>query len=279
VKITVPRRGHKRDLLDVAVENAAETMRALKAAHAAESQDEKAAEAIDSLGAALELPRPPRRIECYDISNLQGTHTVGAMVVFENAAPLRSDYRHFRIRSVAGQDDFASMREMLTRRFERLARARAGPTDPEAEPGAFERSPDLVLIDGGKGQLAVAVAVLQTLGLDDLSVAALAKRHEELFLPRRSESVYLPRDSQALFLVQRLRDETHRFAISYNRKLRSRAGLRSSLDEVPGIGGKRRRALLVHFGSLDGIRAASVDELAAVPGMSRRAAEQVKAYL
>jgi excinuclease ABC subunit C len=294
VKITVPQRGHKRDLVNVAVENAAETMRALKVAHAVESGGERATEAMESLAAALDLPRMPRRIECYDISNLQGTHTVGAMVVFTDAVPARADYRHFRIKTVAGQDDFASMREMLSRRFERLARARAAqaegalPLPPEAEPGSrpgqpdagsFEKTPDLVLIDGGKGQLGVAVDVLQSLGLDDLPVAALAKRHEELFQPGRALSVYLPRDSQALFLVQRVRDETHRFAITYNRKLRQKAGLRSTLDEIPGIGGKRRKALLVHFGSLDGVRAASVDQLAAVPGMSRRAAEQVKAYL
>jgi excinuclease ABC subunit C len=302
VKVTVPRRGHKRDLVNVAVENAVETMRALKAAHAAESGGQRTEEALSTLAAALDLPRMPRRIECYDISNLQGTLTVGAMVVFTDAAPARADYRHFRIKSVAGQDDFASMREMLTRRFERLAIAReeqaadsgsmAG--DPSASDpavmakavppggsnrGAFETSPDLILIDGGKGQLGVAVEVLQALGLDDLPVAALAKRHEELFLPGRRQSVYLDRDSQALFLVQRIRDEAHRFAVSYNRKLRQKQGLRSTLDEIPGIGSKRRKALLVYFGSLDAIRSAGVEDLAAVPGMTRHAAEQVKAYL
>lgn len=332
VRLTVPRRGRKRDLVGVAVENAAETLRALKAAHAAETQSDTARVALDELQAALELPRLPTRIECYDISSLQGTHTVGAMVVFVDAVPSRADYRHFRVRSVPGQDDFASMGEVLGRRFQRLARARAEaaarpihaerdggvptpasllastastpPADaaskPAADaasnprpsaassqravpnaptPSAFEQTPDLVLIDGGKGQLGVALGVLQHLGLDDVPVAALAKRHEELFLPGRRVSVYLPRDSQALYLVQRVRDETHRFAITYNRKLRQKAGLRSTLDEIPGIGPRRRRALLVHFGSLDGVRTASVDDLAAVPGMTRRAAEQVKAFL
>jgi excinuclease ABC subunit C len=289
VKITVPQRGHKKDLVNVAVENAAETLRALKAAHAAESKGETAQAALAELASALDLPRSPGRIECYDISNLQGTHTVGAMVVFVDATPAKADYRHFRIKTVPGQDDFASMREMLTRRFERLVRYRAGgaaaaapaarPGGPDSGPTAFEVAPDLVLVDGGRGQLGVAVEVLQGLGLDDLPVAAIAKRHEELFQPGRAESVFLARDSQALFLVQRVRDETHRFAIGYNRKLREKSGLRSTLDEIPGIGPQRRKALLVHFGSLDGIRAARPEELAAVPGMTRRAAEQVKAYL
>ncbi len=292
VKITVPQRGRKKDLLNVAVENAAETLRALKAAHAAESGGERAQAALAELAAALDLPRPPRRIECYDISNLQGTHTVGAMVVFVDAAPARADYRHFRIRTAPGQDDFASLRELLTRRLERLLRSRAdggpragsGSADGGAPgtapaPTAFELAPDLVLVDGGKGQLSVATSVLQALGLDDLPLAAIAKQHEEIFRPGRAESVYLPRDSQALFLVQRLRDEAHRFAISYNRKLRQKSGLRSTLDEIPGIGSRRRKALWRRFGSLEAMRAASVDDLAAVPGMTRRAAEQVKAYL
>jgi excinuclease ABC subunit C len=279
VNIAVPKRGRKRELVEVAIENATETMRALRAARAVEGTADVAAAAVAELQAALDLPRPPRRIECYDISNLQGTYTVGAMVVFEQAVPLRSDYRHFRVRTVEDQDDFAALGEVLTRRFERLRRYRAdGPSGDQA-PGAFEQAPDLVLIDGGKGQLGVAVAVLQRLGLDDLPLAALAKREEELFRPGLAEPLVLPRDSQALFLVQRARDEAHRFAISFNRKLRTQDGLRSSLDAVPGIGAKRRRALLTHFGSLERIRGASIDELAAVPGMSRRAAEQVKAYL
>ncbi|MEO8085106.1 MAG: excinuclease ABC subunit UvrC [Ardenticatenales bacterium] len=342
VKLSVPQRGHKRDLVNVAVENAHETLRALKAAHAVESKGDIARRAIAELQDALGLPRPPRRIECFDVSNLQGTHTVGSMVVFEDAVPYRADYRHFRMKETGGGDDFAAMGEMLTRRFRRLAAARAardgatsvggtgvgdvqddavaaGAADntdlvaaadiadvadvvnvngtdvarvaevvndggdtlsrADAARGAFEREPDLVLVDGGKGQLGVAVKVLQDLGLDDLPLASLAKRHEELFRPGRKDSVYLPRESQALFLVQRARDEAHRFAITYNRKLRQDTGLRSTLDEIPGIGPKRRRALLTHFGSLDHIRMASIDDIAAVHGMTRRAAEQVKAYL
>ncbi len=323
VRITVPQRGRKRELVDVAIDNAAETLRALAAAHAAETRPDTAAEALGELQAALGLPRPPRRIECYDISHLQGTQTVGSMVVFEEAAPLRADYRHFRVQSATGGDDYAAMTEVLTRRFQRLARYRAEglaetgvaatSAEGDANPGAagpvagsdantgtagpvagtvasptgdgggaqtsFEKTPDLVLIDGGKGQLRAAAAVLASLGLDDLPLASLAKRLEELYRPGQRDPVMLPRDSQALYLVQRARDEAHRFAVTYNRKLRHTAGLRSSLDEVPGIGPKRRRMLLVHFGSLARVRAASVDEIAAVPGMTRRAAEQVKAYL
>jgi len=290
VRLTVPRRGHKRELVDVAVENAAETMRALRAAHAVESGQGAAEQALGQLVDALELPRPPRRIECYDVSNLQGTHVVGAMVVFQDGVPARGDYRHFRIKTVEGQDDYASMAEMLRRRFGRLVRFRegAGGEDgedtapapaPGAPEGAFERTPDLVIVDGGKGQLRFASEVVQELGLDDIPLFALAKRQELLYRPGRSDPVALPDGSQGLFLVQRVRDEAHRFAISFNRKLRAQSGLRSTLDDIPGIGPRRRRALLAHFGSLEHIRAASIDDLAAVDGMTRKAAEQVKAYL
>jgi len=279
VRIAVPRRGRKRELVDVAVENATETLRVLRVAHASETKAEEASGAIEELGAALSLPRLPQRIECYDISNLGGTNTVGSMVVFEDAAPQKADYRHFRVKSTGGGDDYAAMEEVLTRRLRRLVRYREEGRAVGERPGAFEKAPDLIIVDGGKGQLGVAVRVLQALALDDLQVVALAKREEELFLPGDGDPVLLPKDSRALYLVQRARDEAHRFAISYNRKLRRKRGLRSTLDEIPGIGPKRRKALLVAFGSLDRIRAATVDELAAVPTMTRRAAEQVKAYL
>jgi len=280
----------------VAIENAAETMRALRAAHALESGNEASELAAAQLAEALDLPVPPRRIECYDVSNLQGTHVVGAMVVFEDGAPARGDYRHFKIRTVEGQDDFASMAEMLERRFGRLARHRAaseasvegeGEGEGAAElapppgraPGAFERTPDLVIVDGGKGQLRSAVQVVQALGLDDVPLVALAKRLELLYRPGHPDPIALPDGSPALFLVQRVRDEAHRFAVGYNRKLRSQSGLRSTLDDIPGIGPRRRRALLARFGSLEHIKAASIDELCSVEGMTRKAAEQVKAYL
>jgi len=279
VRIAVPKRGHKRDLLHVAMENAAETLRALQVAHKTETESGAARAAMDELADALGLAGPLSRIECFDVSHLQGTHTVGSMVVFGDAAPLKQDYRHFRIRAAGGQDDYAAMGEMLRRRFQRLALFREADRPVGRTTGAFERSPDLVLLDGGKGQLRVGVQVLQSLGLDDVPVAALAKREESLFRPGRAEPVRLPRDSRALHLVQRARDEAHRFAVSYNRKLRRELGLRSSLDDVPGVGPARRRALLAHFGTLDAIRAASVDDLAALPVMTRRVAEQVKAYL
>jgi excinuclease ABC subunit C len=275
VKITVPRRGPKRQLIQVAIENAAETLRTLQAWRATEA--DKAEEAIADLQTALDLPRPPRRIECYDISNLMGTHTVGSMVVFEDGAPRRADYRRFKVREAAAGDDFGAIREVLGRRFRRLEEHRRNPSD--AAPGAFEQSPDLVLIDGGKGQLAVGIEVLSGLGMDDIPLASLAKREEELFRPGRGDAIQLPRGTGALHLVQRVRDEAHRFAVSYHRTLRRKAGLASTLDDVPGIGAKRRRALLQIFGSLDKIRDASTDELARVPGMNRAAAELIKAYL
>ena len=283
VRLTVPQRGRKRELVDVAVSNAAETLRVLQAAHGADTEISVAGQAMAELRDALGLAELPRRIECYDISTLQGTHTVGSMAVFVDASPFKADYRHFRIKTLDGQDDFAAMGEVLTRRFERLCRHRealaAGLVDADAQAGAFERTPDLVLIDGGKGQLGRARDVMQGLGLDAIPLVSLAKQREQLFQPGQRDPVILPRDSQGLYLVQRCRDEAHRFAITYNRKLRNASGLRSNLDDAPGIGPKRRRALLIHFGSVDGIRNASVDALAAVPGMTRRAAEELKAYL
>ena len=279
VRIAVPKRGRKRELVDVAVENACETLRALRVARATETDEEAARAAIDELAEALSLPRPPVRIETYDVSNLRGMHTVGSMVVFENAAPLKADYRHFRMKASGGGDDYAAMEEMLLRRLRRLVTFRDEGRQVGRMPGAFEKTPDLIIVDGGKGQLGVAVRVLQSLALDDIPAVALAKREDVLFRPGSPEPLHLARDSRALYLVQRARDEAHRFAIAYNRKLRRKKGLRSTLDEIPGIGTKRRRALLRRFGSLDAIREASIDDIAAVPGMTRRAAEQVKAYL
>ncbi len=277
VRMTVPQRGSKKELMQVALENAAETLRALDSWHATEN--ETSDEAVVALQAALDLPRPPRRIECFDISTLQGTNTVGSMVVFDDAAPNRSDYRRFQIKTAAADDDFACMEEVLTRRFQRLMRHRAAGEEGGEPVTAFERTPDLVLIDGGKGQLAVAEAVLSRLGLDDIPLASLAKKLEELYRPGSGHPVRLPPGAPALHLVQRVRDEAHRFAVTYHRSLRRKTGLASSLDEVPGIGAKRRRALLAAFGSLEGIRAASVEELLAVPTMNRAAAEKVKAFL
>jgi excinuclease ABC subunit C len=226
------------------------------------------------------LETPPNRIECYDISTTQGSATTGSMVVFVKGVPRKSDYRRFRIRTVQGTDDYASMREMLRRRFRRIAEP-----DPDLieKPGAkssWDLMPDLLVVDGGKGQLNVVLEVLDEYGLrDQVPAVGLAKQEEEIYLPDRSDPVRLPRSSEGLFLIQRVRDEAHRFAITYHRRVRRKQTVVSQLDGVPGIGPKRRSALLKHFGSIQAIRQASIEELAAVPSMTRKAAEQLKASL
>lgn len=278
VQITVPRRGAKRELVELAARNAAETLSMLRARW--EADRSKHVQALAELQGALGLAQPPLRIEGYDISNLHGTAAAGAMVVFEQGAPSKSLYRKYTIKSVSGQDDFASMEEMLSRRFRRWQSA----TEESRKPGAkldraFGSLPDLILIDGGKGQLGRAVKVLQEHGVGELLVVGLAKQHEEMYLPGESDPLLLPRGSQALFLVQRIRDEAHRFALSHHRTQRSQRGLASQLDAVEGIGPARRKALLKAFGDLDGIRQAEVGEIVAVSGISRRLAERLKAHI
>ena len=291
VTLRVPRRGQKRELVALAAENAAETLAALRAQWQADAH--KHEQALAELQEALGLSRPPVRIECYDISTMQGTEVVGSMVVFVHAVPRKSDYRRFVVRSVQGQDDYASMREVLQRRFRRWQMATSGAPGeagrPEArlQPGVSSRDikgwaklPDLLIVDGGKGQLGVAVEVLKEFDLlDRVPVAALAKQREEIFLPGRTRPILLPRRSQALFLVQRVRDEAHRFAVTHHRARRRRAGVASQLDSIPGVGPARRKALLKAFGSLDAIRAASVEQLAAVPGIPRTVAQAIKEHL
>jgi excinuclease ABC subunit C len=281
VVLKVPRRGQKRELVQMAAENAAETLAHLRAQWQAD--ESKQSEALSDLQQHLNLFEPPLRIECYDVSTLQGTNTVASMVVFVKGVPRKSDYRRFKIQGVKGQDDFASMQEVLRRRFKRMQDAGYQVTESPGkkdEYNAWSLLPNLVIVDGGKGQLNAALEVLDEFELRDaLAIAGLAKREEELFVPGQSEPVILPRSSQGLFLVQRIRDEAHRFAVGYHRKLRSKHGIASQLDQIPGIGPRRRQALLKAFGSIQAIRAASVEELAAVPGMTRRAAEQVKSSL
>jgi excinuclease ABC subunit C len=284
VMLTVPRRGMKADLVKMAAENAADTLNALKAQWAADTN--RQTQALSELQSALSLPRPPNRIECFDISNTQGVNSVASMVVFEQGTPRKAHYRHFNIKTVEGPNDFASMKEALTRRFRRWQEAQGkGGDGAKALPGkkpdeSFARLPDLLMVDGGKGQLGVAVEALQEFGLfEAVPVCSLAKQQEEIFLPGQSSSVLLPRRSQGLYLVQRVRDEAHRFGITHHRSLRSKTGLASQLDAIPGIGPTRRKALLKHFGSLDGVRAADVEQLASVKGMTREAAEAVKANL
>jgi excinuclease ABC subunit C len=279
VEIIVPREGQQADLIQMAAENAAETLAALQAQWRTDTHRQE--QALTELQQALSLPEPPNRIECYDISNTQGTAAVGSMVVFEQGVPKKSFYRRFNIRSVTGPDDFASMEEVLNRRFNRWHAAVETAQTPGKKPDpAFALLPDLLLVDGGKGQLARAVAVLERAGLlGKVPVASLAKQNEELFVPGRSAPILLPRQSQGLYLVQRIRDEAHRFAITSHRNRRTKEGLASRLDIVPGIGPARRKQLLNHFGSIEDIQEAPLEELTAVPGITEKIAQSIKAHL
>ena len=272
VRLHVPQRGEKRELMVLAQRNAGETLAREQARWLADQG--KTLAALEQLADALGLPGPPLRIECYDISNFQGRESVGSMVVFEDGKPRTGEYRRFKIRTVQGPNDFASHQEVLRRRFRR-------PKDGEEgnEEERRWRMPDLVIVDGGKGQVSAAAEVLDELGLHDLPLAGLAKEREELFLPGRSDPVLLPPTSSALYLVQRLRDEAHRFAIAYHRDLRNKATVRSAFDELPGVGPKRRQALLRVFGSMKRVREAPVEQIAAVPGIGRSLAEKIKANL
>jgi excinuclease ABC subunit C len=277
VTLKVPQRGQKKDLVQLAAENAAETLAHLRAQWLLD--EGKSVEALAELQEHLELASPPARIECYDISNIQGKAATGSMVVFVKGVPRKSDYRRFKIRTVEGADDYAMMKEVLRRRFRRTARETKEKGEG-VEDKAWTILPDLVVVDGGKGQLNAALEVMDEYGLREaVPVVGLAKEREEIFAPDRPEPILLPRGSQGLFLMQRIRDEAHRFALQYHRRLREKKTLTSTLEEIPGIGPKRRQALLKHFGSLESIREATVEELMAVPGMTRRAAEQVKEHL
>src|SRR5690606_30717996 len=267
VFLRVPQRGEKRRLMELVVENARLLLELERTRQARDAGAGRAA--VEELAAVLGLQSLPARIECFDISNLHGRQAVASMVVFQDGAPRKADYRRFKIRSVTGADDFAMLQEALYRRFRR----------GQEEDPRFAELPDLILIDGGKGQLNAALEVLRALNLDHIPTVALAERFEELYLPGCPEPRRLPGHSPALLLLRRVRDEAHRFALAYHRRLRTAGSGRSVLDDIPGIGPRRRRALLKHFGSIDAMRAASVDELAAVPGMNRRAAEAVKERL
>jgi excinuclease ABC subunit C len=279
VKMVVPHRGQPRELVKMATENAFDTLQALQAQWQADTHRQE--QSLADLQKALELPGPPNRIECYDISNTQGTASVGSMVVFSQGVPDKKLYRRFNIETVTGPDDFASMEEVLTRRFRRWQASQAKELDPGGKPDpAFSILPDILIVDGGKGQLGRAVRVLENYGLlDKLTVVGLAKQEEELFLPNRPKALLLPRQSQGLFLIQRIRDEAHRFAITTHRKKRTKLGLASALDVIPGIGPSRRKALLKHFGSVDKIKIASSEELTIVPGITPVLAESIKAHL
>jgi excinuclease ABC subunit C len=267
VRIQVPRRGSRKELVDIVAENARQGLEQLKIKRLAAPKVLKAA--LDEIKRELKLPRLPSRLEGYDISNIQGKLAVGSMVVFEQGSPKTSCYRRFRIKTVPRADDYAMLAEVLGRRFKRLSSA--------ADDWAV--LPDLILIDGGRGQLNAALSAIDKAGAGPVPIASLAKENEEIFIPRRTKPVVLPRSSPGLQLLERLRDEAHRFALGYHQKLRSRASITSALDAVPGIGPKRRRALLKQFGSLAGIRRASPEELAAVANMNPNLAKKVKECL
>jgi excinuclease ABC subunit C len=283
VSITVPQRGRKRELVQMAASNAADTLATLRQQWAVDRS--KHVTAISELQQALGLSRPPSRIECYDISHTQGAQTVGSMVVFVQGAPRKTDYRRFNVQTVHN-DDYGAMTEVLTRRFQRYADSAAGELHDPSQIGRLQKEtawvllPDLLIVDGGKGQLGVALQVLDQFGLrDEVPLAALAKHEEELFMPGRALSIRFPPRSEALYLVQRVRDEAHRFANEGHRKQRTKVGVASLLDAIPGIGPKRRRILLDQFGSIDAIRHATVEEIASIPGIPYELAQLVKSQL
>jgi excinuclease ABC subunit C len=278
VELMVPREGQPQQLVQMAAENAAETLASLRAQWQADTHKQE--QALSELQSSLGLAEPPNRIECYDVSNTQGTAIIGAMVVFERGVPSKGLYRRFNIESVVGApDDFASMEEMLTRRFRRWAAAQQAQQQPgfKSDP-SFSFLPDLVIIDGGKGQLGRVTQVLERFELrGKVPMIGLAKQREEIFFPDRSDPLMLPRHSPALYLVQRIRDEAHRYGITSHRNKRTALGLASQLDAIPGIGPVRRKALLRHFGSIESIRAATVEELKVV--IPENAALSIKANL
>jgi excinuclease ABC subunit C len=290
VSLRVPQRGDKRSLMETVARNAAQALMIHKTKRASDLTTRS--RALEEIQQALGLAEAPLRIECYDVSNLQGTEVVASMVVFEDGLPRKSDYRRFVIRGVDGQNDVAAMHETITRRFRRLLDDRAesaqpdlgvddvldGPTliDPETgRPRKFAYSPGLVVVDGGPPQVAAAQRALDEVGVDDVPIVGLAKRLEEVWRPGELDPVILPRTSEGLYLLQRVRDEAHRFAITHHRNRRSKSMVESVLDDVPGLGEVRRKVLLRHFGSLKKLRAATPDEIAALPGFGARTAESI----
>ncbi|HUO47918.1 MAG TPA: excinuclease ABC subunit UvrC [Acidimicrobiales bacterium] len=280
VALKVPLRGGKRALMETAAANAADerVRRRLRRA----SDHDSRGRALGALQEALGLPQAPLRIECYDMSHLQGTAYVGSMVVLEDGLPRKSEYRRFRIRDVPGNDDYAAMEEVLTRRLSALLEARAAKEDTPAGSRVrrFAYAPHLLLLDGGKGQLGVGVRVLERLGLaEEIPVAALAKAFEEVYLPGSPDPVRIPRGSEALFLLQQIRDEAHRFAVSYHRQLRGKRMTASGLEGVPGLGEVRRRRLLRELGTMKAVRAASVDDLVALGWLPEPVARALHTHL
>ncbi len=271
VNLLVPQRGEKRRLVEMVAENARQGLEQLRVKRLADP--ETTAAALVELRDALQLPHAPQRVECYDISDIRGTSAVGSMVVFQGGHPMTAHYRRFRIKTIAGTDDYAMIQEVLRRRFKRAE----GFKRPDKS--GWTIVPDLVLIDGGKGHLSAARDAMRETGVDFIPVASIAKENEELFRPDIAVPIILARSSPALYLVQRIRDEAHRFALGYHRRVRRREAMASALDNVLGVGPKRKRALLRKFGSVKAIREADIDDIAAVMGMTRSLAQRVREHL
>jgi excinuclease ABC subunit C len=292
VDLRVPQRGDKRALLETVERNAKEAFKQHKTRRAADLTSRS--KGLQEIQDALDLDQAPLRIECYDVSNLQGTHVVASMVVFEDGLPRKSEYRRFSIKTVEGQDDVRSINEVIGRRFKRYLEEtertgeldvlgepqEGGPIDPETgRPRKFAYPPNLVVVDGGPPQVAAAQRALDELGVDDVSLCGIAKRLEEVWLPGEEDPVILPRNSEGMYLLQRARDEAHDFAIRFHRSKRSKSMIVSELDAVPGLGPSRRTALIKHFGSVRSLKEAGPDEIAEVPGIGRRTAESIVAAL
>jgi excinuclease ABC subunit C len=297
VSLRMPQRGDKRILMETVARNAGQSLATHKTKRASDFTTRT--KALEEIQNALGLEEAPLRIECYDVSNLQGTEVVASMVVFEDGLPRKSDYRRFVIKGFEGQNDVAAMHETITRRFKRLLDERAdsaevdlgrseaseeerGPVlvDPDTgRPRKFAYAPGLVVVDGGPPQVAAAQRALDELGIDDIPVIGLAKRLEEVWVPGNDDPVILARTSEGLYLLQRVRDEAHRFAITHHRNRRSKSMVESVLDDVPGLGEVRRKVLMRHFGSLKKLRAASVDDIAALPGFGQRTATAISEAL
>jgi excinuclease ABC subunit C len=269
VNIQMPRRGNKKQLVNIVAQNAQQGLEQLKIKQLASPA--ALSTALEEIKRELQLPRLPSRLEGYDISDIQGMAAVGSMVVFDRGKPKPAHYRRFRIKTVSAANDYAMLREVLRRRFKRASGASASDT--------WAILPDLVLIDGGKGQLNAARAATQEMGAGSIPIASLAKENEEIFIPQKTKPIILPRSSPGLQLLQRLRDEAHRFALGYHQRIRKREAFASALDTIPGIGPKRKRALLRQFGSVKAIKEASLEELAAARGMTESLAKKIKEYL
>jgi len=276
VKLQVPERGAKKQLMNMAIENA---NKELQLAKAREMTLETITSALQQLKDKLCLPRIPLRIECYDISDIQGALAVGSMIVLEKGMPKPAHYRRFKIKTITGADDYAMIQEVLKRRFRRTVSITGKENEPLSQKDSWAIIPDLILIDGGKGQLNAAVNAIRELEVHSVPVASIAKENEDVFIPGRSEPLDIPKDSPALHTLQRARDEAHRFAVSYHQKLRRKKGIASLLDDIPGIGPKRKKALIIKFRSVKGIKEASLEKLSQTKSMTLALAHKVKEYL